>query len=58
MVSPSSIETCAQATAVILDLPGLTHVHWMQALRLIKFLCGKGTSDFKRQMAKHAVAVR
>ena len=34
------------------------HPQTLQVLRLIKFLCAKGPSDFKRTMAKHAGAVR
>jgi len=30
----------------------------LQALRLIKFLCGKGASEFKRGISKNAGAVR
>ena len=29
-----------------------------QTLRLIKFICGKGSSEFKRSMAKQASEIR
>ena len=30
----------------------------LQTLRLVKYLCGKGSSDFKRGFSKHASSVR
>ena len=36
----------------------LTATTSLQTLRVIKYVCSKGSSDFKRAIAKHATAIR